>query len=143
MPYKFLEEKSIADVAFEATGKTLKELVESAANAVTETMIKDMSTIEQKIEKKISVNAENPEMLVYRFLQELVILKDSEQLLFSKFEIGVAPQKKGWRLDAVAYGDKIDPKKYDLQTDVKAVTMHNFEVKETENGWEAQVTLDI
>ncbi len=143
MPYRFLEEKSIADIAFEATGKTLKELLESAANAVTLTMIKDLSMISGKEKQKFVLESESVEMLVYKFLQHLVFLKDAEQILFNKFEIDIVPKNKKWILDVVAYGEKINPAKHDLQTDVKAVTMHNFEVKETDDGWKATVTLDI
>lgn len=143
MPYRFLEEKSIADIAFEATGKNLRELLESAAFAVTSTMIKDLSMIDGKVKKKIIVEAENSEMIVYKFLQHLVFLKDAEQLLFNKFEIDIVPKNKGWKLNVIAYGEKLNPEKHDLQTDVKAVTMHNFEVKETGDGWKAAVVLDI
>ena len=54
MPYKFLEDVAIADVAFVATGKTLEELFESSALAVTNTMVKNLKSIEHKIEKKFT-----------------------------------------------------------------------------------------
>ncbi len=34
-------------------------------------------------------------------------------------------------------------KKHDLIVDVKAVTLHRFEVKQTETGWKASIILDI
>ena len=45
MPYKYLEDVSIADVAFEATGRTLDDMFESAGLAVTNVMVKDGVTV--------------------------------------------------------------------------------------------------
>ncbi len=143
MPYKFLEDVAIADVAFEATGKTLKELLESAALAVTNTMVKNLNSIKHKVEKKFIVTGENTEKLLFNFLQEIIFYKDAELLLFNKFELVISPKKGKLQLNVEAYGEKLDRKKHELVVDVKAVTYHSFEVKETKNGWEARVILDI
>ena len=68
MSYKFLEDISLADVAFEASGKTLEELFESAALATTNVMIKDLKTIKPKIKKKIKLHASTVENLLHDFL---------------------------------------------------------------------------
>ena len=43
MPYRYLPEIAIVDVAFEATGKTLGELFAAAGDATVNTMIDDLS----------------------------------------------------------------------------------------------------
>lgn len=143
MPYRFLEDIAIADVAFEATGRTMRELFESAALAVTNTMIKNLDSIDGRTKTKIEVTADNIEMLLFNFLQELVFLKDAKKLLFNKFEI--VPFKKGekWQLKTFAYGEKLDAKKHELLADIKAVSLHNFKVEETKTGWKADVILDV
>lgn len=143
MPYKFLEDIAIADVAFEATGKTLRELFESSALAVTNTQVKDLKAIEHKVEKKIEVSADNIEMLLFNFLQELIFLKDAELLLFNKFDIDIIPKDRVWQLEAKAYGEKLDMKKHELLVDVKAVSLHNYKVEETKDGWRAEIILDV
>lgn len=143
MPYKFLEDIAIADVAFEATGKTLRELLESSALAVTNTMVKELDSIEHKVEKKFTVKGENTEKLLFNFLQELIFLKDAELLLFNRFSLDIVPKKNKFKLSVRAYGEKLDMKKHELLVDVKAVSMHRFEVKETKNGWVASVILDV
>ena len=40
-------------------------------------------------------------------------------------------------------GEKIDMKKHEMLVDVKAVTMHMFEVKKEKNIWKARVVLDV
>ncbi|MBU5537508.1 MAG: archease [Candidatus Aenigmatarchaeota archaeon] len=143
MPYKFLEDVAIADVAFEATGKTLKELFESAALAITSTQVKDLKSVEHKVEKDIEVESDNIEMLLFNFLQELIFYKDAELLLFSKFDLEIFPENKKWKLKSKAYGEKLDMKKHELLVDVKAVSLHQFKVEETKEGWKANVIIDV
>lgn len=142
MSYKFLEDIAIADVAFEATGKTLEELFESAALAVTNTQVKDLKSVKQKVGKEIKVESDSIEMLLFNFLQELIFYKDAELLLFSKFDIKIIEEKK-YKLKGKAYGEKLNMKKHELLVDVKAVSLHNFKVEKTTKGWKADVILDV
>lgn len=143
MPYKYLEDVAIADVAFEAQGKTLDEVFESSGFALTNAMIKDLSKIEQRAEKSFEVEAEDVEMLLFNFLQELIFYKDAERLLFNKFDLDIVQKEDGWLLSARAYGEEIDREKHELLADVKAVALHNFKVEETEKGWRASVIVDV
>jgi SHS2 domain-containing protein len=143
MPYRYLEDVAIADVAFEAEGKTLRELLESAALATTNTMIGNIDKLEQKVIRGFEVTAENPEMLLYLFLQELVFYKDAERLLFNKFELDPEQGVPSWRLRVRAFGDEISQEKHELLADVKAVSLHNFSVRQTPGGWRAEVIVDV
>ena len=142
MPYRFLEDIAIADVAFEATGKTLEELFESSALAVTNTQVKNLDSVAHKVVKNITVESDSLEMLLFNFLQELIFYKDAELLLFSKFDIKITKGKK-YKLKAKAYGEKLDMKKHELLVDVKAVSLHNYKVEEAKDGWKADVILDV
>ena len=141
MPYELLEDIAIADIAFNATGKTLEELFESCAIAFSE-ISANRKKIRPKIKKEMKMESETVEDLMYNFLSELIYLKDAEQLLFSKYEIKITKSDK-FQLEATAFGEKIDKEKHELKDDVKAVTMHMFEVQQVEEGWKAKVILDI
>ena len=141
MPYKFLEDISLADVAFEASGKNLEELFESSALATTNVMIKNLSAIKPKVKKKLKLKANTIENLLHEFLQELVFLKDAKQLVFSKYKIKVNEKKV--ELVAEIFGEKLNPKTQVHMVDVKAVTWHQYEVEKTDKGWKARVILDI
>lgn len=143
MSYRFLEDVAIADVAFEANGKTLAELFSNAALAVTNTMVKDVATVEPRLVKKIDLEADDPEMLLYRFLQELVFYKDAELLLFSGYDLDIKQEIGKWRLNATVRGEELSPEKHGLGADVKAVSLHNFRVWKTAEGWRADVILDV
>ncbi|MEM5776821.1 MAG: archease [Candidatus Aenigmatarchaeota archaeon] len=143
MAYKFFDDVSIADVEFEATGKTLKELFESAAHALSDVQIKNSRKLKPIERYYFEKKAENIEMLFFNFLSELVLIKDTEQLLFSNFNIEIFPINGNWVVRCECFGEKIDPKKHELLVDVKAVTLHKLKIEETKNGWKARVVLDI
>jgi SHS2 domain-containing protein len=143
MPYRFLEDVAIADVAFEAEGESLVELFQQAALALTNTMVKDPEKIEAVVGKNIEVQAENPEMLLFNFLQELIFLKDAELLLFNRFEMQIFQRNAAWLLRSKAQGDRVDPDRHELLADVKAVSLHQFQVLKTARGWRASVILDV
>lgn len=143
MRYRFLEDVAIADVAFEAEGGTLAELFSNSAEALTNSMIVDVKSIEQKTLRNIVLEADDPEMLLYRFLQELVFYKDAEILLFSRYDPDITEEEEKWRLKADVYGEEMDQKKHQLAADVKAVSLHNFKVQKMPEGWRAEVILDV
>ncbi|MBI4018314.1 MAG: archease [Candidatus Aenigmarchaeota archaeon] len=141
MPYKFLKDVAIADVAFEASGRTLKELFESAGLAVTNTMVRDLKKVRPKVTKTIKLRSDSLESLLFNFLQEIIFLKDAKQLLLSKFSVKI--DEKKLLLAGKASGEKLDMEKHELTVDVKAVTYHNFELKKEKNRWVARVILDV
>ena len=141
MPFKFLEDIAIADVAFEARGKNLEELFESAALATTQVMV-DLKTIGKDVSKPIAIKAKDVDKLLRDFLDEIIFVKDTELLVFSKFDVKIK-ENSGYELKANAYGEKLDMKKHKFGVDVKATTMHMFELKKEANGWKARVILDI
>ncbi len=143
MSYRFLEDVSIADVAFEARGKTLAELFSNAARAVTNTMVKDVEAVEPRVAKNFVLEDDDPELLLYHFLQELVFYKDAELLLFSGYELDIGQENGKWRLNATVRGEEISREKHELAADVKAVSLHNFKVRKTPQGWQADVILDV
>jgi len=140
--YKFIEDVAMADVAFEASGKTLPFLFREAALAVTNTMVKDLKSVKQKVMKEVNLESDNLEFLFHNFLQQIVLFKDIEQLLFSKFVVKIQKQKERYSLNAKFYGEKLDPKRHELLVDVKAITWHLFELKK-DKMWRARVILDI
>lgn len=143
MSYRFLEDVSIADVAFEARGKTLAELFTNAALAVTNSMVDDVKTVGQRIVRNVELEAGSLEMLLYRFLQELVFYKDAELLLFSGYDIEIAQGIGKWRLKAVLRGEELSREKHKLSADVKAVSLHNFKIQKIAKEWRAEVILDV
>ena len=140
MGYKFFDHT--ADVMFEAEGKDLGELFEAAGLATEETQV-GLKDVQRNVRKMVRMENGNLDMLLFEFLQELIFLKDAELLIFSGIKADVKESGGVYKLEAVLEGEKINQKKHDLRVDVKAVTLHRFEVKKTTSGWFARVILDI
>lgn len=143
MPYRFVDDLSVADVAFVADGSSLEELFESSALATTNVMVKDLEKIELSKRRKITVSDKSLEKLLFNFLQEIIYLKDAELLIFGKYDVRIRDRAGTYSLVCIAFGEKIDMNKHELVVDVKAVTYHLFEVKQEGKKWKAQVILDI
>ena len=143
MPYEFLEDVATADIAFEATGRNLEELFISAAQATTNVMIRDLKQICKKKMKQITVESEELDFLLFDFLQEIIYYKDAELLLFGEYYVKITKEEDLYKLQADVYGEELEGQRHELVVDVKAVTMHQFEVRKTDDGWMARVLLDI
>lgn len=139
--YKFLEDIAIADIAYEAYGKDLNELFDNAALAIFE-LSADIKTIEAKQKIEFELENEKLDNLLYDFLSEILFLKDSKYMVFKEVEVSVKEGKPN-KLKAVLHGDTINPQKQHLENDIKAVTMHMFELKKEKYGYRARIVVDI
>ena len=140
MPFRFLDNVAIADVAFEASGRTLPALFESCARALTEVMVDRRSVTPRKMEK-ITLTSDSTENLLYDLLTDLIIRKDVDSILFRDFKVSL--DEAGRKLECLASGELIDRKRHRLRNDVKAVTTHLFGIRKTAPGYSATVVLDI
>jgi len=138
MKFKFLD-ITTADVAFEAYGKDLNELFANAALAMFEVMI-NTKQIEPKIERKVRIEGNDLQSLMFNWLNSLLVFVDSENLAFSKFEVRIDEEKL--KLEAICKGEEIKREKHETRTHVKAATYHQMEIKKNKI-WKAKVILDI
>jgi SHS2 domain-containing protein len=141
--FRFVEDVSVADVAFEVRAGSLAELLREAGRAVTATMVKDLASVRAREVRRLVVEAPDAELLLHRFLQEVVYHKDAGQLLLAEFDASVREQPGQLRAEVAARGEALDPARHEQVVDVKAVTWHRFRVARTAQGWEAFVVLDI
>lgn len=143
MPYEYLEDSVTSDVTFRAWGHDLDELFTAAADATTNVMVGALESISPTVTKPASVNAEALDLLLLRFLEELIFHKDAEGLILRATDVHVDAVNHGHRVHAQLRGEPLDPNKHELLADVKAVTVHGLRVERTDSGWRAQVTLDV
>jgi len=143
LPYEYLPDIAIADIAFQARGRTIEELFVAAAEATTNVMVDDLSTIKNREELRLDLSQEALDLLLFDFLNELVYLKDVRQLLLLAKNLRISEAGSHFNLHATLYGEQLDPARHPLNADVKAVTLHRLQVAKTVEGWEATVVLDI
>ncbi len=139
--YIFLDDIATADVAIESRGDTLEELFTASAMATFEVMA-DTSSIQPEIKKVFHLENSDIDGLLFDWLAEIIYLKDSEFMLFGKYDLKIT-KNTNYQLDAEILGEEINQSKHDLRCDVKAITFHLFEVYEKDRKWIARFILDI
>lgn len=143
MPYRYLEEIAIADIAFEAWGGTLEETFMAAADATMNVMVEELDSLRPLARRELKLENDALDMLLFNFLQELIYYKDAEKLLLRVSRIEIKGEDQRHVLQGIAVGEELDPSRHNLRVDVKAVTLHRFSLEKTERGWQASVILDI
>jgi SHS2 domain-containing protein len=143
VPFEFVEDGATSDTSFRAWGDSLEEAFAAAVDATTGAMVEDVESVRPIEDRRVAVRADSLDLALRRLLGEVVFLKDAEGLLVRATEVAI--DQAGARVRAVATlrGERIDPSRHALGSDVKAVTLHGLAVIENDDGWEATVTLDI
>ncbi|MFH1607919.1 MAG: archease [archaeon] len=132
--YKFLEHT--ADIKFQAFGKSVEEVFENSALAMFNSMYEGKVKGDKSF--KIKASGKDYESLLYNFLEELLILFDSEGFFLSDVK---SIEMKDKKLVAEVVGGNAED--YEIHIDVKAVTYNEMFVKEDKGKWVSQVVLDV
>ena len=143
MAYRFLEDAPTADVGFVASGYTLDECFQAAADATLEVMLANWDSLQGRERRAIHVEDDTLDMALLNFLEELIYYKDAEGLFLHATSVEVMQRDGRWIVDGVLEGEAIDPSRHRLSADVKAVTLHRLNVQRVNGGWEATVVLDV
>jgi SHS2 domain-containing protein len=138
-PYIYLAHT--ADAKFQAFGKSLEEAFANAAYAMTD-VITDHKKVSNTIKKKIHVTSEDEKALLYDFLEQFLILLDTEKFILGKIIKITIRQKKKLSLVAEFSGDN-HPEYYETKTTIKAVTYQEMRVIQEKGRVVLQVVVDI
>jgi SHS2 domain-containing protein len=131
-----------SDIGFRAYGWDLAEAFENAALALFEIMV-DTKKVEPREEIKVELEAEDEGALLYDWLDRLIYLHDSKNMVMSKFRVTTSRIEGGFRLNAQAWGERFDPEKHPEKTAVKAMTYHMMEIRRQKNRCSVQAVVDI
>lgn len=134
MKYKFIEHT--ADVQFEAYGKSLEEGFSNSAEAMIKSITDDK--IEKVLEKSFDISGKDYESLLYEFLEEILFVFESENLIFAGIKkINI----NKFNLKCVMYFDY--SKNYNFFSHVKAITYNEMIIKKENNRWILKAVLDV
>jgi SHS2 domain-containing protein len=131
-----------SDLAFVARGRTLEDLFRAAAEALLAATVEDPERVAR--DELVCLELAEPalDLLLVRFLNELVYLRDAEGLLLHAGDVSISRGDEA-RLRASLAGEPIARGRHRLAGEVKAATAHQLRVAPTDEGWEAAVTLDV
>jgi len=138
IPYEIIEHT--ADVGLKVNGTTIKELFENAASGMFYIVAHKKSIANEHKKIQIKKEVEDFEELLVDWLSELLYIFDSQKILFSNFKI-LELNNSG--VIGEAFGEKIDPSKNTLQTEIKAVTFHDLKIEEDKNGFSCKIIFDV
>ncbi len=142
MPWEYLEEEALADIGIKVTGKDLNELFRDACLSIANLMT-DPSNLDELMQKAIQFEEKSLDLLLHTLLEEMVYLKDAELFFVKNVELHVDKENEGYAVKGKFVGDLFDPENDKIGNDIKAITMHDFYVKQVDNGWEAHFIIDI
>lgn len=128
-----------ADVGVLARGETLGEAFAQAALGMVSVMT-DLERIDAREEREVEVEATDKESLLVAWLNEFIYLFGVEGFLPRRIDV---QETADTRIRARCFGEKLDPSKHAVHTEVKAATYHMLEVAERDGSWQVRVILDI
>lgn len=128
-----------ADIGLRITATTLEQLFADAGRGFSSLVVANLDDVQPVDERTIRIVGTAHDYLLFDWLNELVYLLDHEHLVFSQFTITLEADG----LTALCRGELLDRARHQLEHEVKAVTYHELFVKQVENGWTAEVILDI
>ncbi len=128
-----------ADIGIKVYGKDLKELFINAAFGMFE-IIADLKSVETKKLIRLNLKAPNIEELLVSWLRELLYQYNTKEILFKEFTIEQLSENQ---IKAKAKGERFNPQKHELKTEVKAITYHGLKAEQTKDGWQAEVIFDV
>jgi SHS2 domain-containing protein len=128
-----------ADIGFRASGASLETLFANCAQALIY-IILDPSNIQSVQRVSLSADGGDYESLLVNWLNEVLYYVDGKRIAFSAFDIS---QLSETHIECVATGEARDLQRHPPKLAVKAVTYHQLKVQRTENGWIAEVYVDV
>lgn len=130
----FTERAHTADWELEVWAPDFAGILEQAArgmSAISGTRLEEGSR-ESKI---LHLNADDPESLLVKFLNELLLLSEQKRLGFDHFNFVL----DGNHLDVFIEGAPIRSQ----DKEIKAVTYHNLSIRETKAGLQVNIVFDV
>lgn len=121
------------------SGKSKKELFVNAGRAFSD-ILTGLTCISGKIEHTLKIRADNPDDLLFNFLDELLYRFSVKKYVYGKFKVLSLNDKE---LNITAIGERLNQKKHKISREIKAITYHNFKINKTKFKWVAKILFDV
>ncbi len=133
-----------ADVQVRSWGPSLEEAFSQTAYSLIATITPDLKKITPKIEKKITIKAEDKEALLFDFLSEFLYIFDVDELVFSQIYVSkIEKFNDNYKLQATLKGEKFDLDKHEIGIEVKAITYSFMNIEEKHASTIIDIVFDI
>ena len=128
-----------ADIGIRAFGRDLKELFINSAQGMF-AVIADLGKVKIKKSIEIECKANNVEELLVSWLGELLYHFNVDEILLREFIVAEFDDNY---LKAEAKGEKFEPTRHSLKSEIKGITYHNLKIEKKNELWQAEVIFDV
>jgi SHS2 domain-containing protein len=128
-----------ADLGFRATGATLAELFENAAEALVAIAL-NPENVEARETIALEAKGESREALLVNWLSDVLYWIDGEHRAMRGFKVRELTEG---RVAGEAQGERRDSARHEPRLVVKGITYHQLKIEPGEQGWQCEVYLDI
>lgn len=128
-----------ADLGLRIRAVDRQTLFIDAARALFSVLVVNLRDVRCVQQREYAIAGEDDDYLLFDWLGELLYAFDTERLLLSEFEVSLTAEG----LRATCRGESIDPSRHELDHEIKAITYHGLKVEYTDDGWLAEVIVDI
>lgn len=128
-----------ADIGIRVRSAGLEGLFEDAARGLFSVIVADLRTVRPVEEVCLRIQADGWDHLLFDWLTELLYTFETRRLLLSDFQVHL----ESGGLKGLARGEPIDRARHRLEREVKAITYHGLRVEREQQGWVAELIVDI
>jgi SHS2 domain-containing protein len=130
-----------ADLGLRVVGVDLADVFQTAATGLFDVIVANREVVRAQETEHVALTADSTEDLLLQWLNELIFRCETRHRLYGRFSVAI--DDAGCGLEASISGEPIDRTRHLLDHEVKAATRHGLFVKRGENGWVAELILDI
>ena len=135
-----------ADVGLQVWSRELKSLFETTAKGMI-SLIVDPKSVRKTEKKSLAIEADDLESLLITWLREVLYLMEKWGMVFSDFQIQgdifSYNNMKNYTFRALLTGEKVDSKRHDICTEIKAITRHGLSISKKGVCWRANILFDV
>ena len=132
-----------ADLGIRACAEDLDHLFADAARGLSSVMVVNLDAVRTTEAVKFQLRGDDLEELLHDWLTEVLLAFHVRRLVLADFEVKVEAEPVISGLSATARGEAIDPRRHEIDMEVKAVTWHALKVEPHAGGWLAEVVVDV
>ncbi len=133
-----------ADVQVRSWGSSLEEAFSQTAYSLMATITPDLKKITPKVERELTVEAEDKEALLFDFLSEFLYIFDVDELVFNQIYVrSIEKFNDNYKLRATLIGEKFDLDKHEIGIEVKAITYSFLNIEEKQDTTIIDIVFDI
>lgn len=120
----------MTDVIIEAYGRTLEEAFANSAQGLVNTMF-ELSDVIPDTEFSVYAEGHDLKSLLYNWLEKVMLIMLIDNILVSDSTVIISGCNGMYSINAVAKGEHIDLKRHHYKIEIKAITYHEMQIKQS------------